>query len=145
MKTIEKIKKAIQKPILVLAAISFPVICGSAQIGNQKHEPFVISTIIPLNMMDYTASLKVNSYLTENSYEAEPTLENWMVDSGNWNSLKAGYGFLMSEVTEAPLEVESWMLENYGYDVKTNMSNETIKEEKATIENWMLHPETWGK
>jgi hypothetical protein len=146
MNRFENIKRTIQKSILLLAALSLPMINGSAQIGNQNQEASLTSAIIKLNVLDYASALKIQAVNREDFSEAELALESWMMDSDNWKSVKNNYGSLLTEETEEPLQIEIWMLEDFSSaKAAENMLDETITEEKAGIENWMMHPETWGK
>ncbi len=145
MKTTVSIKMTILRTVMLVSALSMTLSAGSAQVGNQKNEPFVISTIMPLNLLDYAASLKVNTFIMEDIYEAEPVMESWMVNTNGWSSSHAGFRSLLTEETEEPMEIESWMLEDFGTGMEGALQDETVTEEKAPIESWMLHPETWGK
>jgi hypothetical protein len=145
MNRMNNIKRMIQKSILLIAALSLPIMNGSSQIGNQKQEVSLTSAIITLNLLDYASALKINAVNMENLYEAEPALENWMMDSDNWKSMKNSYGSLLTEETEVPLQIEGWMLEDFSTKAAENTLDETITEEKIGIESWMMHPETWGK
>ena len=145
MKTTANIKSMIYGSILLIAALSLPVTKGSAQVGNQNHESFVMSTIMPLNLLDYAASLRISAVNMADVYEAEPALESWMVNSDDWKSMNTNYGTLLVEEAEEPMQIESWMLEDFSVKTADNAIDETVAEESLGIENWMLHPETWGK
>jgi len=145
MKTMANIKRMIQGSILLIAALSLQVTMGSAQVGNQNHETFLMSTIMPLNLLDYAASLRVSAVNMTEVYEAEPALESWMVNSDDWKSMNTYYEALLAEEAEEPMQIESWMLEDFSVKTADNAIDEIVAEESLGIENWMLHPETWGK
>jgi len=145
MKTMANIKRMIQGSILLIAALSLQVTMGSAQVGNQNHETFLMSTIMPLNLLDYAASFRVSTVNVTEVYEAEPALESWMVNSDDWKSMNTYYEALLAEEAEEPMQIESWMLEDFSVKTADNAIDEIVAEESLGIENWMLHPETWGK
>lgn len=147
MKTTMKINQMTRKVVLTIAALLFVMTMNSAQNMYLSHEAVLSGLLkqayhnnLPMNR-NYVASPVFYAVL-----EPEVMIERWMTNSGDWkdarNSIKLNY--LLTEETEEPLQIESWMLENFSKETTTSIDTQNVPEETTMVETWMLNPSSWG-
>ncbi len=95
---------------------------------------FIVLLVLAGNVKAAETELKASALeITETSLQ----LENWMTSEVIWNTNSlSSLDFALE--TEANMEIESWMTSETVWNAE-----EKIKDEKLTLENWMVDSEIW--
>jgi hypothetical protein len=145
MKTTANMKRNILKVMFGMAAFGIFQFSSPAQSKYMTHETFIISSLAPVSLIDIDSELGIYSLELSTAYEAKPALENWMTDAESWSYMNDLSDYVLAEEYEEALHIEDWMLEISSAEPKQDYTEQIISEERAPIEEWMMHPETWGK
>ncbi len=147
MKTKMKINQITRKAVLTIATLLFVMSMNSAQNMYLSHEA-VLSDILKQAYHNnlYMKRNFVASPVYYIEFEPEVIIESWMTNSGDWKNSRNSnrLNYLLVEETEEPLQIESWMLEDFSKKVGTRLENLNVPEETTMVETWMLNPSSWG-
>lgn len=101
--------------------------------GHEKLEDVV------LNVESWMVNEKTWNYseavISTSEMEAALEIENWMVNSFNFETLVNSY---------ETIEIESWMINSEIWDSEKVTSVETVAENNLVVENWMTDNVRWN-